>query len=43
MDVLITIPEEFDEEYQTELYTLLKNLCENIGTDGLPCRKINVD
>ena len=39
MDILITIE---DEEVSEEIYIMLNLLCDNIGTDGILCRRIDL-
>ncbi len=42
MDILITVPEEREQEDLDELFKMFKIICDNIDTDGLECRQIDI-
>lgn len=39
--IIITIPNDecVTEKYKEEIYQMFKLVCDNIGTNGLPCKR----
>ena len=40
MKIEITIPDDYDKQGKKELFIMFEAICDNIGTDGLQCKRV---